>query len=64
MLHLCTLFFQYDIHKNAFKIQYYYPALIEHQNAPLTYYLCSSVCLLTAVAVLTSYRIMCVEPTN
>ena len=37
MLHLCTLFFQYDIHKNALKSQYYYPDLIELQNAPLTY---------------------------
>ena len=40
MLHLCTLIFQYDIHKNALKSQYYYPDLIELQNAPLTYSLC------------------------
>ena len=40
MLHLCTLIFQYDIHKNALKSQYHYPDLIEVQNAPLTYSLC------------------------
>ena len=40
MLHLCTLIFQYDIHKNTLKSQYYYPDLIELQNAPLTYSLC------------------------
>ena len=33
----CTLILQYDIHKMLFKIQYYYPDLIELQNAPLTY---------------------------
>ena len=27
--------FQYDIHKNALKSQFYYPDLIELQNAPL-----------------------------
>ena len=36
MLRLCTLIFQYDIHKNALKSQYYYPDLIELQNAPLS----------------------------
>ena len=35
MLHVCTLIFQYDIHKNALKSHYYYPDLIEVQNAPL-----------------------------
>ena len=37
MLRFCTLIFQYDIHTNALKSQYYYPDLIELQNAPLTY---------------------------
>ena len=36
MLHLCTLIFQYDIHKHVLKSQYYYLDLIELQNAPLT----------------------------
>jgi hypothetical protein len=36
MLHLCTLIFQYDIHKLVLKSQYYYLDLIELQNAPLT----------------------------
>ena len=40
MLCLCTLFFQYDIFINALKIQYFYPDLIELQNAPLTYSFC------------------------
>ena len=40
-LHLYTLIFQYNIHKNALKSQYYYPDLIEPLNAPLTYSLCS-----------------------
>ena len=40
MLRLCTLIFQYDIHKNALKSQYYYSDLIEFQNATLTYALC------------------------
>ena len=31
------LIFQYDIHKSALKMQYYYPDLIELQNSPLTY---------------------------
>ena len=37
MLRFCTLIFQYDIHENALKSQYYYPDLIELQNTPLTY---------------------------
>ena len=37
MLHLCTLIFQFDIHKNALKSKYYYPDLIHRTSVRSSY---------------------------
>ena len=58
MLHLCTLIFQYDIHKNALKSKYYYPDLIHRTSERSSYLfsLCTTMhCRLNVIFSLLTY---------